>query len=143
MNAHPPGTCFPECPDYGRCHCGCGGVTNIAPSSNRALGYVKGQPYQRLQSHGDLRSRQSRHHAAGAGPERWQPAPTLRSAIAACVEREPTEAERELLAAWVWVRVNDLPIDDPEAMLERYRAHRPHCTWRCPWAAAGQRRCAS
>jgi hypothetical protein len=47
----PRGTCVPECPSYGWCHCGCGGrpTTNIAthPSSCR----YKGHPFTFVAGH--------------------------------------------------------------------------------------------
>lgn len=37
---------------YGFCHCGCGGKTNLAPCTNRAIGQVKGEPLRYIRGHG-------------------------------------------------------------------------------------------
>lgn len=133
MTAHPPGTCFPECPDYGLCHCGCGATTNIAAQSSKPQGYVRGRPYQRIHAHIHVGRVRPTSHPLGDGPERWRrrAPPSLRAAIAS---GRPSDAERELIASWVWVRVEDLAIDSPEAMVEAYREHRKTCTAPCPWA---------
>lgn len=36
---------------YGYCQCGCGGKTRLAPQTNKAIGWVKGEPIKRIQGH--------------------------------------------------------------------------------------------
>lgn len=47
-----PGTCVPECHLYGKCHCGCGLATNLAPKANTARNWTRGRPYRCLIGHG-------------------------------------------------------------------------------------------
>lgn len=44
---------------YGLCHCGCGGRTKVATSSDARRGYVRGEPYRFIQGHGGVRGRVS------------------------------------------------------------------------------------
>jgi hypothetical protein len=40
----------------GLCHCGCGERTSVAPMTNSARGYVKGQPYRYIRGHARRRA---------------------------------------------------------------------------------------
>jgi len=49
---HPPrGTCRRPCPEYGRCHCGCGEAPKNARSTDRPRDQWKGQPFVFAQGH--------------------------------------------------------------------------------------------
>lgn len=52
------GTCQKGCPDYGRCHCGCGDKTNIAGRTNSQKFITGGQPFVYLFRHRSGQSRQ-------------------------------------------------------------------------------------
>lgn len=46
------------CPvGYGKCHCGCGAITNQIPQSESRRGIKKGNPYKYLLGHGTRKSR--------------------------------------------------------------------------------------
>ena len=50
-------TTDPEWPfGYGLCHCGCGRRTTLAPQTDRAQGYTKGQPRQYIRGHHSRRT---------------------------------------------------------------------------------------
>lgn len=50
--AHPArGTCFPDCPSYGSCHCGCGGHPKLSQVTHERSGRFAGRPFTFVSGH--------------------------------------------------------------------------------------------
>src|SRR6266540_766368 len=63
------GTCVPECPMYGTCHCGCGEATSVARQNDRHRQVARGHHYIFRHSH-SLVSRAIWRSMAG-NPANW------------------------------------------------------------------------
>ena len=107
------GTCVPDCPMYGICHCGCGRATNIADQGNTKRLLVRGRPFAYVH-----------RHAPGSnkgGPPKW--------GGHGCWSKNGVPVEKiRPLADWLWERYGSwgrvaAVTGIPTATLKGWRGH--------------------